>query len=781
MVDKNTKIYLDMDGVLADFFGAWAEMAGAKSGNWKDIPADQINTTLDQMVGTDFFNTLPKFPTTNTLIDLAKSYTGEYHINSSPLRNDHDNSGKWKKVWIKRELNPQPKSIILTGTKEKYAVNNDGSPNILIDDRGANIQAWANAGGIGIKYQADENTIAEVRAKLDKVFNVTPGQDPELTEGKIKKHPSEPGAYLLNYNDKEYKVSKFYNDNLRHTGEWSIHVKDNGEWEWEDTVTGRNYAIDRIRQMNEDAVALRVIDPKLPNWKEPKKPTRYQRRKELTKQYNKTVKEDPELNEVALNKYLFHVTTASALEGMLKDGHMNVKGSSGYADFFSMTADPKYSVQPTATEVQIIIDTNKVSRLDSFEDYKDDWEQGEEGSGDWAKGDDDDWESEYRVEEIIPLDYIAGIKIQKDKLTKTITDLTDKHNIKILPVEKVIESEAQDIELDVHGDAEKGYVLSRIIVPKELRNTGVGSKAMKELTDKADREGAIIALTPDNTYGGSKTRLTQFYKRFGFVPNKGRNKDFNYRETMIRYPVTEDISQNDLSNIEVFADRVFGKVGIDVEFTKHFLDRVNDERNKKDITVSELTRLFKQEAKRWGKPIAQMGPEQEAVMKDLQTDINLPFKLEYDKDNNELDLIAKTVMRKPDFKTGDKVFAIEDVDYTQPDFDSEWEEAMRYPQFKKMGKEAWIDLASTGKIININNVLSNLIYNTDAGEKFRNTWHELDADKKKRFVQALDKERVELPIIARWPDGGLELIGGNTRLTGLMLNKGEAKAWIFNA
>ena len=634
MVDKNTKIYLDMDGVLADFFGAWAEMAGVKSGNWKDIPTDQINTTLDQMIGTDFFNTLPKFPTTNTLIDLAKSYTGEYHINSSPLRNDHDNSGKWKKVWIKRELNPQPKSIILTGTKEKYAVNNDGSPNILIDDRGANIQAWANAGGIGIKYQADENTIAEVRAKLDKVFNVTPGQDPELTEGKIKKHPSEPGAYLLNYNNKEYKVSKFYNDNLRHAGEWSIHVKDNGEWEWEDTVTGRNYAIDRIRQMNEDAVALRVIDPKLPNWKEPKKPTKYQRRKELTKQYNKTVKEDPELS---------------------------------------------------------------------------------------------------------------------------------------------------DVEVSLHGDAEKGYVLSKIAVPKELRNTGIGSKVMKDLIDKADKEGAIIALTPDNTYGGSKTRLTQFYKRFGFVPNKGRNKDFNYRETMIRYPVTEDISQNDLSNIEVFADRVFGKVGIDVEFTKHFLDRVNDERNKKDITVSELTRLFKQEAKRWGKPIAQMGPEQEAVMKDLQTDINLPFKLEYDKDNNELDLIAKTVMRKPDFKTGDKVFAIEDIDYTQPDFDSEWEEAMRYPQFKKMGKEAWIDLASSGRIININDALSNLMYNTDAGEKFRNTWHELDTDKKKRFVQALDKERVELPIIARWPDGGLELIGGNTRLTGLMLNKGEAKAWIFNA
>ncbi len=75
--------------------------------------------------------------------------------------------------------------------------------------------------------------------------------------------------------------------------------------------------------------------------------------------------------------------------------------------------------------------------------------------------------------------------------------------------------------------------------------------------------------------------------------------------------------------------------------------------------MAELTRLFKQEFKRWAKPIAQMGPGQEAVMKDLQTDINLPFALQYDKDNNELDLIAKTVMRKKDFKTPNREFPVE--------------------------------------------------------------------------------------------------------------------------
>ena len=119
------------------------------------------------------------------------------------------------------------------------------------------------------------------------------------------------------------------------------------------------------------------------------------------------------------------------------------------------------------------------------------------------------------------------------------------------------------------------------------------------------------------------------------------------------------LTKNDLDSLETFADKVFGKVGIDVNFTRHFLDRVNDERNVKQISMGELTRLFKQEAKRWAKPIAQLGPDSEAVMKDLQTDLNLPFVLVWDERNEELDLIAKTVMRKKDFKTSDQEFTIE--------------------------------------------------------------------------------------------------------------------------
>lgn len=117
------------------------------------------------------------------------------------------------------------------------------------------------------------------------------------------------------------------------------------------------------------------------------------------------------------------------------------------------------------------------------------------------------------------------------------------------------------------------------------------------------------------------------------------------------------ITRSDLAQIEKYADKLFAKVGIDVEFTRHFLDRVNDERNKKQITTAELTRLFKQMFKKHGKPIAKLGPDAEAVMKDMQTDVNMPFVLKWD--GKELDLVAKTVMRKKDFKTSNKTFAVE--------------------------------------------------------------------------------------------------------------------------
>ena len=109
------------------------------------------------------------------------------------------------------------------------------------------------------------------------------------------------------------------------------------------------------------------------------------------------------------------------------------------------------------------------------------------------------------------------------------------------------------------------------------------------------------------------------------------------------------ITKSDLDQVERYADKLFASLGIDVEFTKHFMDRVNDARNKKQITSAELVRLFKQSYKKYGKKIAKMSDDANAVIHDMKTDINMPFVLNYRK--GEVELVAKTIMRKKNFTT----------------------------------------------------------------------------------------------------------------------------------
>ena len=91
------------------------------------------------------------------------------------------------------------------------------------------------------------------------------------------------------------------------------------------------------------------------------------------------------------------------------------------------------------------------------------------------------------------------------------------------------------------------------------------------------------------------------------------------------------ITQSDLDQVEKYADRLFAALGIDVEFTRHFMDRVNDARNIKQITVAELIRLFKQAHRRHGKKIAKMSDQANAVINDMKTDINMPFVIDVDR------------------------------------------------------------------------------------------------------------------------------------------------------
>lgn len=79
--------------------------------------------------------------------------------------------------------------------------------------------------------------------------------------------------------------------------------------------------------------------------------------------------------------------------------------------------------------------------------------------------------------------------------------------------------------------------LNKIIVPKEQRGIGIGTSAMQELIDYADKTGQRIALTPSREFGGNKSRLESFYQGFGFKRYKG----FDVRETMMRDPQNKQL------------------------------------------------------------------------------------------------------------------------------------------------------------------------------------------------------------------------------------------------
>ena len=170
MKDTTPTVYLDMDGVLADFFGGVEKMYGVE--HWKQLTNDKTKDlkkeVIDRITGTNFFATLPKFDSADSLIDMVKKFTGgNFSINTSPLRGDHENSGKHKKTWISNNI-AQPDEIIVTGRKESYAKDKaSGTPNILIDDRPINIEKWQSAGGYGILYQANRDSLEKVKKGLE--------------------------------------------------------------------------------------------------------------------------------------------------------------------------------------------------------------------------------------------------------------------------------------------------------------------------------------------------------------------------------------------------------------------------------------------------------------------------------------------------------------------------------------------------------------------------------------------------------------------------------------
>ena len=123
------------------------------------------------------------------------------------------------------------------------------------------------------------------------------------------------------------------------------------------------------------------------------------------------------------------------------------------------------------------------------------------------------------------------------------------------------------------------------------------------------------------------------------------------------------IGLDQIKKFESVVDKLFAKYDIDFNFTRHFGDRMDDSRNSPSITLKELAEFIKKMYKRQGKSIKSVAGA-EAVLKDIQSDLNIPVAVTYDRNNDEFDVVLKTIMRKKNFTSPDKVIKYEENDMT---------------------------------------------------------------------------------------------------------------------
>jgi hypothetical protein len=157
------KIYVDMDGVVADFDQRFKDLSGmlprefeAKYG--KDAFWDFIDEGKNKL---KFWVGIPPMSDAKQLIDYVSKYNYEMLTAPSTKKQSLMGKGLWMINQTKNGLFPFKPKINYKSAKNK---KDFAAPNhILIDDREDTINNWNASGGIGILHTSAANTISQLK------------------------------------------------------------------------------------------------------------------------------------------------------------------------------------------------------------------------------------------------------------------------------------------------------------------------------------------------------------------------------------------------------------------------------------------------------------------------------------------------------------------------------------------------------------------------------------------------------------------------------------------
>ena len=163
--EQGYKIYLDMDGVVADFEQRFKDLSGmgprdfeakyGKNAFWDFI--DEGDNKIKFWVG------IPPMEGASQLVNYVSKH--DYVMLTAPSIKKQSRLGK--ALWIRNhtgDIFPSKPTVIFKAAREKHKVKPSlTEKDILIDDKASTIDNWNAAGGTGILYTSANQAISELK------------------------------------------------------------------------------------------------------------------------------------------------------------------------------------------------------------------------------------------------------------------------------------------------------------------------------------------------------------------------------------------------------------------------------------------------------------------------------------------------------------------------------------------------------------------------------------------------------------------------------------------
>lgn len=174
MTNKITHVYVDLDGVLANFFGGVCkllEMTPDPPSHFHglaaafNLPEKELWERIDR-AGSQFWSELDPYPWNEELLRIAQSIAGEWVcIATSPSWDGSSAAGKM--AWMTQHfaVPGEPFRDFMIGTHKHLLAHPQA---MLIDDSPDKLEAWTDCGGNGVLWPQPWNTEGDVaRARAD--------------------------------------------------------------------------------------------------------------------------------------------------------------------------------------------------------------------------------------------------------------------------------------------------------------------------------------------------------------------------------------------------------------------------------------------------------------------------------------------------------------------------------------------------------------------------------------------------------------------------------------